>query len=63
MGSDWGPIALTTSAVTVLAHSQGRMGVDWKGIGLARLVMGIAFYAILVMGHQWAFGISPTPAW
>ncbi len=63
MGSDWGPVALTTSAVPVLAHSRGRMEVDWKGIGLARLVRGIAFYAILVMGHEWAFGISPMLAW
>ena len=61
-GSDWGPIALTTSTSPVLAHSQGRMEVDWRGIGFARLVMVIAFYAILLMGHEWAFGISPMPA-
>lgn len=62
MGSDWGPIALTTSAVPFLAYIQGRTAIDWKGIGIARLAMGIALYALLLMGHEWAFGVSPMPA-
>ena len=38
------------------------MEIDWKGIGIARLVMGIALYTLLLMGHEWAFGVSAMPA-
>ena len=62
MGSDWGPIALTTSAIPFRAYIQGRTEIDWKGIGIARLVMGIALYTLLLMGHEWAFGVSAMPA-
>lgn len=62
MGSDWGPMALTTSAIPFVAYIQGRTTIDWKGIGLARLAMGIALYALLLMGHEWAIGVSPMPA-
>jgi uncharacterized membrane protein len=61
MGSNWGPMALTTSVVPFLAYMQGRTKIDWKGIGLARLAMGIALYALLLMGHEWAIGVSPLP--
>ena len=30
-------------------------------IGLTRLAMGIALYALLLMGHEWAIGVSPMP--
>ena len=61
MDSAWGPTALTTSVVPFLAYMQGRTKIDWKGIGLTRLAMGIALYALLLMGHEWAIGVSPMP--
>ena len=62
MGADWGPMALTTSIVPFLAYMQGRSEIDWKGIGVARLAMGIALYALLLIAHEWAIGVSPMPA-
>ena len=41
---------------------QGRSEIDWKGIGVARLAMGIALYALLLIAHEWAIGVSPMPA-
>ena len=61
MGSDWGPVALTTSAIPFLAYIQGRTPIDWRGIGVARLAMGIALYALLLIAHEWAIGVSPMP--
>ena len=61
MGSDWGPVALTTSAIPFLAYIQGRPPIDWQGIGVARLAMGIALYALLLIAHEWAIGVSPMP--
>ena len=44
-----------------LAYIQGRTPIDWKGIGVARLAMGIALYALLLIAHEWAIGVSPMP--
>lgn len=57
-GADWGPIALATSAVPFLAAIQGRCRVDWAGIGLARLALGLAIYAALLIGHEWIAGAA-----
>ena len=54
-------MALTTSVVPFLACMQGRTKIDWEGIGLTRLAMGIALYALLLMAHEWAIGVSPMP--
>lgn len=61
MGSDWGPMALTTSVVPFVAAAEGRTRIDWKGIGLARVAGAIALYVALVASHQWLFGVSPLP--
>lgn len=62
MGADWGPVVLTTSIIPFQAYVEGRTKIDWKGIGVARLAMGIALYALLLIGHEWAIGVSPMPA-
>ncbi|MEL0110894.1 MAG: NnrU family protein [Rickettsiales bacterium] len=62
MGSDWGPMALTTSAIPFVAYIQGRTKIDWKGIGLTRLALGLGHYVAILMAHEWAFGVSPMPA-
>ncbi len=56
-GSDWGPVALSTSAIPFLAALQGRTKIDWAGIGLARIAFGLAIYAALLVSHQWLAGV------
>lgn len=58
LGSAWGPIALSTSVVPFLAILQKRARLDWRGIGLPRVVLALAIYAALAYGHQWFAGIS-----
>jgi len=57
-GSDWGPIALGTSAIPFLAALQGRAKVDWAGIGLPRLALGVALYAALLVLHPFLSGVA-----
>jgi uncharacterized membrane protein len=57
-GAEWGPIALSTSAVPFLAAIQGRTKIDWAGIGLARLALGLALYAGLLVAHRWIAGVA-----
>lgn len=58
MGPDWGPIAMTTSAIPFLAALQGRHAIDWAGIGWRRAVGGAALYAVLLIVHPWIAGVS-----
>jgi uncharacterized membrane protein len=61
MGSDWGPVALTTSVVPFLAIATGRTRPDWRGIGLWRVAVALAVYLLLLVVHQPLFGVSPFP--
>jgi len=61
LGAAWGPIALTTSRVPFQAIVAGRTKFDWKGIGLVRLVAGLAVYALLLQLHPWLFGVPALP--
>lgn len=58
MGAAWGPIALTSSAVPFLAALQGRTKIDWMGIGLARPVVAMVLYAILLFAHEYVIGVA-----
>jgi len=58
MGSAWGPIAMSTSAIPFVAVLQGRTHVDWAGIGVWRVVAGLALYAALIAAHQWVGGVA-----
>lgn len=57
LGSDWGPVALTTSRLPFQAVLQGRCKLDLAGIGWARLLGGLALYAILLPAHGWVLGV------
>lgn len=57
LGSGWGPIALTTSAIPFWAALQGRSKIDWSGIGIFRIGGGLALYGLLVFAHQWIAGV------
>ncbi len=61
LGADWGPIALSSSAIPFLAALQGRHGIDWRGIGWARLTGGIAVYVALAFAHPWIAGVAILP--
>ena len=61
MGPDWGPIAMSTSAIPFLAAIQGRHAIDWRGIGWARLAGGLVLYLILPLVHPWIAGVSILP--
>lgn len=61
MGSDWGPVALTTSVLPFAAILSGRTTMDWPGIGWWRPLLAIAVYAGLLHLHSAIFGVSPLP--
>lgn len=61
LGAAWGPIALTTSVVPFAAIFAKRTRFDWKGLGVARVVAGLAVYAILMSLHPWLFGVAALP--
>jgi len=57
-GAEWGPIALVTSRLPFLAAVQGRIAIDWRGIGMARVLGGVGLYGVLAVAHQWIAGVS-----
>lgn len=59
LGSAWGPVALTTSVIPFLAAIQGRTKIDWAGIGITRVLAGLALYVILLLTHNAVIGVSP----
>lgn len=61
LGSTWGPVALTTSVVPFLAAAQGRTRVDWAGIGIYRVIGGLAVYAVLMLTHGLVIGVNVIP--
>lgn len=61
LGSAWGPVMLTTSAVPFAAVLAGRSRIDWAGIGLWRPTLGLALYAALLAAHEWVLGVSALP--
>lgn len=61
LGADWGPVAITTSAIPFLAALQGRRKVDWRGIGWARLGAGLALFFALPVLHPWFAGVPILP--
>ena len=61
LGSDWGPLALTSSVFPFVAAIQGRTRIDWAGIGWRRLVGGLALYVVLLYLHAPVIGFSALP--
>lgn len=59
--SAWGPIALTTSRTPFLAALQRRVAVDWRGIGLWRVALGLLLWAALYGLHPMYTGVWPHP--
>ncbi|MFQ5972994.1 MAG: NnrU family protein [Alphaproteobacteria bacterium] len=62
LGSDWGPIVLTTSAVPFAALLSRRTRMDWAGIGWWRPVVTAALYVAILLLHEPLLGASAFPA-
>ena len=62
LGSAWGPVKLTTSALPFAAVLSKRTAIDWRGIGWWRPAVGIALYALLLVGHRAIIGVGPLAA-
>ncbi len=60
-GPTWGPVAMGSSAIPFLAAIQNRVKIDWPGIGLPRILAGLALYAAIVAAHEFAFGVAEIP--
>jgi len=57
----WTRLAGPTSNVPFAAVIAGRARLDWRGIGLRRLLGGLMLYALLIAAHPWIIGVSPWP--
>jgi uncharacterized membrane protein len=60
LGAAWGPFELSTSVVPFLAITQGRIRLDWPGIGLPRIVGGLLLWVALWFAHPILIGVSPA---
>jgi len=61
LGDAWKTFAAHTSLMPFAAAAAGRVKVDWEGIGVRRVVLGIAIYAVLLFSHGWLFGVPAIP--
>jgi uncharacterized membrane protein len=61
LGEAWRPFAAQTSVVPFAAIAAGRNRFDVGEIGLWRVALGLAVYALLLGGHQPIIGVSPFP--
>jgi len=57
LGSDWGPIRMTTSVIPFAAILSGRCKLDWAGIGWWRPAGALVLYAALMHAHAWIIGV------
>ncbi len=59
LGSAWGPVVLTTSAIPFRAILEGRTDLGFREIGWTRILGGVALYLALLVLHPLAIGVSP----
>lgn len=57
LGEAWTAYAANSSRVPFGAALAGRVEVDWAGIGWARPLAGVALYVVLLVTHDWLFGV------
>jgi len=57
----WGPFGMTTSRTPFLAALQGRVTVDWRGLGLWRVALGLLLWVALYGLHPMYAGVWPHP--
>lgn len=61
MGAEWGPVAMSTSAIPFLAAIQARHQIDWRGVGWLRGLGGLGLYLLLPFIHPWIGGVAILP--
>ena len=62
LGSAWGPVAMTTSLIPFAAIVTGRTKMDWAGLGIWRVVAGVAAYVVFLHLHGPLFGVAVLPS-
>lgn len=60
-GDKWDRFAAVTSSLPFAAILAGRNTLRLHELGLWRLGLGLAVYAIVLATHRWLFGVSPFP--
>jgi uncharacterized membrane protein len=62
IGEPWRRFEARTSFLPFVGPVTGRARLDLAGIGWIRLAASVVLYALLVVLHPWAIGVSPMPA-
>lgn len=60
LGPAWETLRSQTSLIPFLAALQGRVTIDWRGIGWWRPLLGLVLYVGLMHGHPSLFGVPAT---
>lgn len=55
----WNNYREQTSRLPFLAIIQGRTKLDWRGLGLLRLIVCIILFMGMLHGHELLFGVAP----
>lgn len=58
----WGVFLQATSHVPFAAILERRQRLALREIGLARIVVALALYVILIVAHPWLFGVPALPS-
>jgi uncharacterized membrane protein len=61
-GAQWSAFAAVTSSVPFLAIAQRRQQLVIAEIGWWRIALAGGLFVVALLGHRWAFGVSPLPA-
>ena len=61
LGAAWAAFAAQTSFLPFAAVAQWRARLTVSDIGWWRIGLGLALYALLLVAHNWLFGVSPLP--
>lgn len=54
----WARFAAATSTIPFLASSQGRVRIDWRGIGWKPVLIGLALYGGILLIHGPIIGVA-----
>ena len=57
LGENWARFAAVTSNVPFTAIVEGRNRFSWREVGVKRVGVGLALYALVVAIHPWLFGV------
>lgn len=60
-GARWDAFSSKTSFMPFLAAAKRGMPIDFAGIGVWRVAVGLALYTLILLVHEWVIGVSPLP--